>query len=105
MAVEAEFAKIRAEGTIRVKFTNVEDPNPHGETKVVWPCLPQGKLYLLKTGQEYDLPPSLVDHLNSLEVPKPAQYKDPVTGELKWVEPVPVQPRFSVAMIKLSKAA
>ncbi len=71
--------RIEKEEKVRVKFINNETPGVPLEFTY------EGIRYNLVPGQEYDLPYSVVNHLNSLAVPDPKFEIDPATQQLKEV--------------------
>lgn len=71
--------RIEKEEKVRVKFINNESPGIPLEFTY------EGIRYKLDPGLEYELPYSVVNHLNSLAVPDPKFEMDPATGQMKEV--------------------
>jgi hypothetical protein len=96
--------RVAEEGTVKVKFTSIEDPR--GTYDFIWPVVSAGKKYRMVSGLQYDLPPSFIEHLNSLMVPDPQIMEDPVTRQIKPVldekGQVPRKNRFSVMPLKMN---
>jgi hypothetical protein len=99
--------------TVRVRFQNIEDPPAAGR-----PSPPLSFTYnqyifkesrtegetdtALRHGEEYDLPLSVVNHLNTLKVPVYGHKIDPVTRALKSYV-VTEQNRFSCVPVDMGK--
>jgi len=98
--------RVDKEGTVKAEFTCIDDPK--GTFDLTYPAVPGGKTYHLRSGLSYDLPPSMIDHLNSLKVPDPQTEEDPVTRQIRPVldenGQVPKKRRFSVIPLKMNMA-
>jgi hypothetical protein len=99
--------KVAAEIPVKVKFTCIDDPK--GTYDMIYPAVPGGTKYRLVSGLQYDLPVSMIDHLNSLEVPDPQIEEDPITRQIRPVlDPVtgkaPMRSRFAVIPLKMNMA-
>ena len=92
----ADDAKV-VDPTVRVRFQNMEDPPQPGKPS---PALSfvygqyvfkesrgpeDGEDTALRDGKEYDLPMSVVDHLNGLRIPTYGKEIDPTTKALRSV--------------------
>ena len=67
------------EEKITVQFNNNEFPGQSLTFNY------EGINYFLESGKRYDLPISVVDHLNSIMIPDPHYEQDPVTGQMQLV--------------------
>ena len=89
-------AKVQAETKLKCTFVNLETKGANLEFVF------EGNRYRLDDGQEYDLPISVIEHLNSLKVPVMKYKIDPTTGMLKpETEVKQMLQRFSVTPISL----
>jgi hypothetical protein len=84
-------AQIEAEPTLRCSFVNMESKG----TDLFFTF--EGLRYHLEDGKEYDLPISVVEHLNGLKIPVKRYKTDPKTGFLTpETEVAQMIQRFSV---------
>ena len=64
------------EDRLRIRFSNLETPGARLDFTL------QGNRYHLEDGKEYDLPISVIEHLNGLRIPDPQYEEDPETGQI-----------------------
>ena len=99
--------QVAGEDRVKVKFTCIDDPK--GTYDMIYPAITGGTKYRLVSGLQYDLPVSMIDHLNSLEVPDPQIEEDPVSRQIRPVlDPVtgkcPMKSRFAVIPLRMNMA-
>jgi len=83
------------EAKIKVKFQNLEMPGVRLDFTL------QGVGYGLEHNTEYELPVSVVEHLNALQVPDPYWIVDEETGQLKHY--TRMRNRFSCQILDLKE--
>lgn len=81
-SVAAKMREIEKEDTVRVRFYNNEDPPTKDKPSPELEFSKEGIRYNVYHGKEYDLPISVIEHLNNLKIPIYGwSDPDPVTGE------------------------
>jgi hypothetical protein len=96
--------------TMKIRFQNIEDPPSPGRPSPALSFVYGRYRYkesrsdeepdtALRHGETYDLPVSVIDHLNSLSVPVYGHIQDPVTKALKTVV-MGVRNRFSCTPVE-----
>lgn len=83
-AVSEYKKEIAKEDTVKIRFTNHEDPTTKDKESPLVKFNFNGIFYEVQDGKEYELPISVIEHLNSLAHPVYGwSDPDPVTGERK----------------------
>jgi hypothetical protein len=98
---------------VRIRFQNIEDPGTPDRPSPPLNFTYEGYVFresrdseredtALRHGKEYDLPLSVVEHLNGLMIPDYGTERDPVTKALKTVVVAP-RHRFSCVPVDMGK--
>ena len=114
--VKARAKRDKNEATLRVRFQNIEDPPAPGRPSPALSFTFEGLVYkesrtegepdtALRHGEEYDLPLSVINHLNSVRMPVYSQRekRDPVTGAMKIINYISgYRNRFSLVPVDIT---
>ena len=98
---------------VRVIFRNLEDPTAPGKPSPPLSFTFNGHTFkeskkeeipdtALRDGQEYDLPLSVVEHLNSLTIPVSGTKRDPITGGIQTYD-AGTRARFACTTVNMGQ--